>query len=111
TEQINTQENHMALENTQADSNISKFTLEDYHSSDLRNGNLAIQKINTAKKSPTDQLISGTYIHPDLVPSVAGWVSPHFQIMANRVINGYIVAQYKAQLSTTQLALQHATEM
>ena len=65
----------MALENTQADSNISNLPLEDYRCENYHIGNLAIQKVNTGNKTMTDQLISGTYIHPDLIPSVAGWVT------------------------------------
>ena len=50
--------------------------------------------------SKEGKLIAGTYIHPDLVPSVAGWISPSFQIKANRVVNGYITLQFKAQLAS-----------
>src|SRR5580658_3239213 len=28
-------------------------------------------------------IISGTYTHPLLIPSIAGWISPQFQIKAN----------------------------
>src|SRR3977135_3622154 len=45
--------------------------------STLQDGNVVIttkvcKRIQTANTTPTEQLISGTYIHPDLVPSVAG---------------------------------------
>ena len=46
-----------------------------------------------------DWIKSGTYIHPDLVPSVAGWISADFQIKANRVVNAYIVRQYKNSIA------------
>src|SRR5271156_5450468 len=49
-------------------------------------------------KTDKDKLISGTYIHPDLVPSVAFWISSEFQIKANRVVNGYVTRQYNEQL-------------
>src|SRR5271156_5239230 len=49
-------------------------------------------------KTDKDKLISGTYVHPGLVPSVAGWISSEFQIKANRVVNGYITRQYNEQL-------------
>ena len=29
--------------------------------------------------SEEDKLISGTYLHPDLIPDVAGWISAQFQ--------------------------------
>ena len=50
--------------------------------------------------------ISGTYCHPDLIPSIAGWISPEFQLKANRVVNGYIIAQYKTQLAAAKQELK-----
>src|SRR5271156_4468812 len=58
--------------------------------------------IQTENKTDTDRLISGTYIHPDLVPSVAGWISPLFQLKANRVVNGYIMEEWKAKLAASE---------
>src|SRR5438477_485353 len=58
--------------------------------------------IQTRNKSPVDQLISGTYIHPDLAAAVAGWVSPVFHIKMLRVMKGYIATQYNMQLATKQ---------
>ena len=67
--------------------------------------------VKTANNTTTEQLKSGTYIHPDLVPSVAGWISPSFQIMANRVVNGYITQEYNSKLGAMQLQLEQATEL
>ena len=71
----------------------------------------AYKKVNTGNRTELDSIISGTYIHPDLVPSVAGWISPSFQIMANRVVNGYIAHEYKSKLGAMQLQLEQATEL
>ena len=65
TELIQSLENQMVLENTQANSNISDFTLEDYRPENSPIGNLAMQKVNTGNKTMTDCVISGTYCHPD----------------------------------------------
>ena len=51
-----------------------------------------------------DRLISGTYLHPDLVPSIAGWISPEFQLKANRVVNRYIVDEWKTKLEASERA-------
>jgi KilA-N domain len=61
-----------------------------------------IRPITTANKSEEDKLVSGTYVHPDLIPSIAGWISPQFQIKANRVVNAFIAHQYKEQLANMQ---------
>src|SRR6266853_4484127 len=38
-----------------------------------------------------DRLISGTYCHPLLIPSIAGWISPIFQLKVNRIIYNFLV--------------------
>src|SRR5271156_172900 len=60
--------------------------------------------IETDMKTDRSKLISGTYIHPDLVPSIAGWISAEFQLKANRVVNRYVVDEWKAKLEATERA-------
>src|SRR3977135_1688185 len=55
------------------------------------------KSVQTRNETEVECVISDTYIHPDLVPSVAGSISPEFQIMSNRVVNGYITQEYKVQ--------------
>jgi hypothetical protein len=64
--------------------------------------------VENGNKSDLDRLVCGTYIHPDLVPSVAGWVSPFFQLKANRVVNEYIMEEYRVKLAASE---QAATEL
>jgi hypothetical protein len=52
-----------------------------------------------------DRLVAGTYIHPDLVPSLAGWISPQFQLKANRVVNSYIRCQFNEKLTEYETKL------
>ena len=118
TELINALEKVKELENTPVNSSNPDFTLRDANVQICTLASPPCIFIKTANNSPIEQLISGTYCHPDLVPTIAGWVSRYFQIMANRVLNGYITAKYKThiaaakqELSTTQLALQQATEL
>jgi KilA-N domain len=66
--------------------------------------------INTGNKTDVEQLISGTYAHPLLIPSIAGWISPEFQIKANEVVNGYIVKQYKDIIESQQEAKEEAIQ-
>lgn len=66
---------------------------------------LVCKCITADRSSDVGKIISGTYIHPDLVPSVAGWISPSFQLKANRVVNGYITAQYQEHLDNANQAL------
>ena len=36
--------------------------------------------VKTGNNTPTDQVISGTYCHPDLIPHIAFWISPEFAL-------------------------------
>src|SRR5277367_5139477 len=65
-----------------------------------------IMVVQTFHITPEDKLISGTYCPADLIPSVAGCISPDFQLQANLIINHYLTCEYKAKLaeSETQLA-------
>lgn len=61
--------------------------------------------VRTENKSTSDRVISGTYIHRDLVPSLVGWCSPTFQIKVNRIINNFFVQEYKEKLEASEAAL------
>jgi KilA-N domain/Zinc finger, C2H2 type len=51
--------------------------------------------VKTGNNTPTDQVISGTYCHPELIPHIAFWISPEFALSISIVINEYIVQEYK----------------
>jgi len=40
----------------------------------------------------------GTYAHPLLIPHIASWVSPKFAIMVSKIVNNYLVKEYKEEL-------------
>ena len=73
--------------------------------------NSACKHVQTRNRSDEDQLISGTYCHPDLIPHIACWVSPDFALMVSKVVNGYIAQEYKSKLGAMQLQLEQATEL
>src|SRR5271156_79522 len=109
-ELISVLEGHKASVNTQE--HFEEFNLT------LLNSNRMIPRLlsppciflQTANSSAEEKLISGTYCHPDLIPSIAGWISPIFQIMVNRVVNRCITQQYKDKLNMIQLQLDEATK-
>src|SRR5271156_4611206 len=57
-----------------------------------------------------EQLISGTYCHPDLKPHIACWVSSDFAMKTSKIVNGYITHEYKHKLNNTQLQLEQKTK-
>src|SRR5277367_1540403 len=56
--------------------------------------------------SEAGRLIRGTYCPADLIPSIAGWISPEFQLKANRIINHYLTCEYKTKLALTEAKLE-----
>ena len=103
-ELIQALENQLALENAQDSVQISNCRIP-------RLQNLACKHVQTRNRSDEDQLISGTYCHPLLIPHIACWVSPDFALMVSKVVNGYITQEYKSKLSAMQLQLEQATEL
>src|SRR5271156_2847535 len=108
-ELINAVERHQALENTHVFFEGENLPLQDANVHICTLASPPCIFVKTANNAPIEQLISGTYCHPDLVPSIAGWISPIFQIMANRVVNGYITHQYKENIHDLKLQLEMCT--
>src|SRR3981189_2800608 len=80
--------------------------------------NSVFKTMITQNRNDVATLISGTYCHPDLIPHIACWISPEFALMVSKVINGYIVMEYKARLAAAkqelgakQIELAKATEL
>jgi len=67
------------------------------------------KRVVTENISPVDQLIYGTYYHPDLIPSIAGWISPMFALRVNRIVNNYLLVEYETKLAEAEQK-QHAAE-
>ena len=58
--------------------------------------------ILTANYTDADRLISGTYCHPDLIPHIACWVSPAFALMVSKIVNYFIVEEWKFKLEAAE---------
>jgi hypothetical protein len=42
--------------------------------------------------------LRGTYVHQDLVPHIASWISPQFAFKVSRIVNNFIVQEYRDEL-------------
>ena len=100
-------QNKLVLENTLVNSNDSNFALRD---SDPQICGTVCKCITTENSTEADKLISGTYCHPLLIPHIACWVSADFALKVSEVVNGYMVAQYKAQLTAANEATFRAQQ-
>src|SRR5277367_2819470 len=68
-------------------------------------GSNALQIVVDNNFSDVGRIIRGTYCPPDLIPSIAGWISPAFQLKANRIINHYLTCEYNTNLAESEAAL------
>jgi hypothetical protein len=49
-------------------------------------------------KAGSNYELNGTYVHQDLVPHIASWVSPQFAIKVSKIVNNFIVREYREQI-------------
>ncbi|GAB5594051.1 hypothetical protein Unana1_08951 [Umbelopsis nana] len=68
----------------------SKELLDELERSENIPSDLVMIKIGTGSND-----YRGTYVHPDLVPSIAGWISAAFALKVNRIVNEYRLKEEK----------------
>ena len=71
--------------------NESSKDLISFLKTDLSAGIPASEEIEVIKITTNEckNDLRGTYVHPDLLPSILSWISPEFTIKINRIINLY----------------------
>jgi len=58
--------------------------------------------VQTDNLTEETRLISGTYCHPDLVPHIACWISEVFAFKVSKIINNYMVQDYKTTVAAAE---------
>jgi KilA-N domain/Protein of unknown function (DUF3627) len=66
--------------------------------------NEVVRLVQTSNVNDTERSISGTYVHPLLVPHIACWVSPSFALKAASIINFFLVEEWRAKLLASNQA-------
>ena len=46
--------------------------------------------------------VSGTYVHPDLIPHIASWCSAKFAIQVSKIVNEFAINEFKSQISVME---------
>jgi KilA-N domain/Protein of unknown function (DUF3627) len=105
---IQTLQTHMALENTQSNFQNSDCILQNRGGRILPPLPPPCKYIGTENRTDVERLISGTYCHPDLIPHIACWISPDFALKVSKVVNSYMIEEYKHKLHAAE---QTATEL
>lgn len=74
-----------------------------------KNSSILSKEVSSSIGIPIDDLfqvvvggqnteIRGTYVHQDLIPHIASWISPKFAIKVSRIVNNFIVKEYQEAL-------------
>jgi hypothetical protein len=45
-----------------------------------------------------NSITSGTYIHQDLIPHLACWISPSFALKVSKIVNQYMITEFKQKI-------------
>ena len=77
--------------NTRDDSN-------EWRVSDVQICTSVCKPVHTAHTTLEERLISGTYIHPNLVPHLACWISADVAWKVSEIVENFIINDYKTKL-------------
>ena len=50
------------------------------------------------KTGGKNELLRGTYVHELLIPHIASWISPQFGIKVSKIVNNFLITEYKNSL-------------
>ncbi|QRM16196.1 n1r/p28-like protein [Albatrosspox virus] len=64
--------------------------------------------INISNEGTSDKKyeVSGSYVHQDLIPHIASWISPLFAIKASKIINCYVSGKYEFKLKESDKSVK-----
>ena len=99
-ELIDTLCRHMAQDSTQ----VNDLTCGDAKPNIL---GLAFKSMVANRDSDEGRLICGTYCrHPLLIPHIAAWISSEFALKVSKIVNNYLIQEYKTKLLEAEQKLQ-----
>ncbi|QGM48861.1 N1R/p28-like protein [Magpiepox virus] len=61
-----------------------------------------IIEVKNESKGKHQYEVSGSYIHQDLIPHIASWISPSFAIKVSKIINCYVSGKYEFKLKENE---------
>ncbi|UOX38632.1 KilA N domain protein [Finch poxvirus] len=77
---------------------------------DLRGLEMIIM-IESEGKNGKKYEVSGSYVHPDLIPHIASWVSPLFAVKVSKIINCYVSGKYEFKLKEKENKIDELMEL
>uniref|UniRef100_A0AAT9UR33 KilA N domain protein n=1 Tax=Condorpox virus TaxID=3049970 RepID=A0AAT9UR33_9POXV len=70
-----------------------------------------IIKVNLGGRNTLDKIISGSYVHQDLVPYITSWISPLFTVKVSKIINCYVSNRYAFKFKEEKVPLPNNEEV
>ncbi|ARE67738.1 SWPV1-139 [Shearwaterpox virus] len=83
---------------------------EIWKSASPRSGGGIIIEINGSNQY-TEYDIAGSYVHQDLIPHIASWISPLFAIKVSKIINCYVSGKYEFNLKEKENKIDELMEL
>ncbi|UOX38653.1 KilA N domain protein [Finch poxvirus] len=70
-----------------------------------------ILEVGTVSKGKHQYEVAGSYVHPDLIPHIASWISPSFAIKVSKIINCYVSGKYEFKLKEKENKIDELMEL
>ena len=64
----------------------------------LESHGLNIEPVTMTVSGGQNTTIRGTYVHPDLIPHIASWVSPKFAIKVSKIVNDFLIREREEEI-------------
>ena len=78
------------------DGNKELIEFFESHGSKMSHGLKMITIITSGSDKET--ILRGTYVHPDLIPHIASWVSPAFAYKVSKIVNNFLIREKEDEI-------------
>ncbi|UWX11394.1 CRPV-285 [Crowpox virus] len=70
-----------------------------------------ILEVRNESKGEHQYEVAGSYVHPDLIPHIASWISPLFAVKVSKIINCYVSGKYEFKLKEKESKIEELMEL
>ncbi|QRM15445.1 N1R/p28-like protein [Mudlarkpox virus] len=70
-----------------------------------------ILEIKNESKGKHRYEVAGSYVHQDLIPHIASWISPSFAVKVSKIINCYVSRKYEFKLKEKESKIEELIEL
>ncbi len=66
---------------------------------------LIIEPMTIIVTGGQNTILRGTYVHPDLIPHIASWVSPAFAYKVSKIVNNFLIKEKEDEIIRSKLII------